>query len=121
MFANSQRDRPIAFTDGGIPMRASQIRSWLLKKSKLPTWTVWIRAIATPEQALPDVLRTGVHLEGTSKALDSWAYENGVTLDVSRPGKPTDNALGETFNDSLRDECLNVRWFLWLADARAMI
>lgn len=92
-----------------------------MKKSKLPTWTVWIRAIATPEQALPDVLRTGVHLEGTSKALDSWAYENGVTLDVSRPGKPTDNALGETFNDSLRDECLNVRWFLWLADARAMI
>ena len=55
------------------------------------------------------MLRTGVHLEGTSKALDSWAYENGVTLDVSRPGKPTDNALGETFNDSLRDECLNVR------------
>lgn len=28
IFANSQRDRPIAFTDGGIPMRASQIRSF---------------------------------------------------------------------------------------------
>jgi putative transposase len=55
------------------------------------------------------------------KALDRWAYENGATLDVSRPGKPTDNAFVETFNDRLRDECLNVRWFLWLADARAMI
>ena len=27
-----------------------------------------------------------------SKALDRWAYENGVTLDFSRPGKPTGNA-----------------------------
>ena len=25
------------------------------------------------------------------KALDRWAYENGVTLDFSRPGKPTGN------------------------------
>ena len=26
--------------------------------------------------------------EFISKALDRWAYENGVTLDISRPGKP---------------------------------
>jgi transposase InsO family protein len=24
--------------------------------------------------------------------LDKWAYDNKVTLDFSRPGKPTDNA-----------------------------
>ena len=102
-------------------MVAHQNRSWLLKKSKLPTWTVSIRAIATPEQALPDVLRTGVHLEGTSKALDRWAYENGVTLDFSRPGKPTDNTFVESFNGRLRDECLNVHWFLSITDARAKI
>ena len=34
--------------------------------------------------------------EFISKALDRWAYENGVTLDFSRPGKPTDNALAST-------------------------
>jgi transposase InsO family protein len=28
----------------------------------------------------------------TSKELDLWAYTNGVTLDFSRSGKPTDNA-----------------------------
>lgn len=28
----------------------------------------------------------------TSKKLDMWAYANGVTLDFSRPGKPTDKA-----------------------------
>ena len=34
--------------------------------------------------------------EFISKSLDRWAYENGVTLDFSRPGKPTDNALIES-------------------------
>lgn len=59
--------------------------------------------------------------EFISKSLDRWAYENGVTLDFSRPGKPTDNALIESFNGSLRDECLNVNWFLSLDDARQKI
>ena len=45
--------------------------------------------------------------EFISKALDRWAYENGVTLDFSRPGKPTDNAFVDSFNGRLRDECLN--------------
>ena len=56
-----------------------------------------------------------------SKALDRWAYENGVTLDFSRPGKPTDNAFVESFNGRLRDECLNAHWFLSLADAKSKI
>ena len=59
--------------------------------------------------------------EFVSKALDRWAYENGVTLDFSRLGKPTDNALVESFNGRLRDECLNTNWFLSLADARSKI
>jgi putative transposase len=59
--------------------------------------------------------------EFISKALDKWAYENGVTLDFSRPGKPTDNALIESFNGSFRDECLNTHWFLSLDDARQKI
>ena len=56
-----------------------------------------------------------------SKALDRWAYESGVTLDFSRPGKPTDNALVESFNVRLRDECLNANWFLSAAAARGKI
>ena len=59
--------------------------------------------------------------EFISKALDRWAYENGVTLDFSRLGKPTDNAFVESFNGRLRDECLNAHWFLSIADARAKI
>jgi transposase InsO family protein len=44
--------------------------------------------------------------------LRNISYENKVTLDFSRPGKLTDNAYIESFNGSLRDECLNVNWFL---------
>ena len=39
-------------------------------------------------------------------------------MEFSRPGKPTDNAFIESFNGSLRDECLNVHWFDDLTDAR---
>lgn len=59
--------------------------------------------------------------EFISKALDRWAYENQAILDFSRPGKPTDNALLESFNGSFRDECLSVNWFLSLDDARQKI
>ena len=59
--------------------------------------------------------------EFISKDLDKWAYENGVTLDYSRPGKPTDNALIESFNGSFRDECLNANWFLSVDDAKKKI
>jgi putative transposase len=59
--------------------------------------------------------------EFISKAMDKWAYEHGVTIDFSRPGKPMDNALVESFNGSLRDECLNVNWFLSMDDAREKI
>jgi putative transposase len=36
--------------------------------------------------------------EFTGRSLDLWAYFNGLTLDFSRPGKPTDNAFIEAFN-----------------------
>ena len=41
-----------------------------------------------------------------------------VTLDFSRPGKPTDNAFIEAFNGRFRIECLNAHWFPSLADAQ---
>ncbi len=51
-----------------------------------------------------------------SKALDAWAYQNGVQLEFSRPGKPTDNAFVESFNGRLRDECLNQHWLASLEE-----
>ena len=69
----------------------------------------------------PKTIRVDNGPDFISKALDGWAYENGVTLDFSRPGKPTDNAFMESFNSGLRDECLKAHWFLPLADAGAKI
>ncbi len=43
---------------------------------------------------------------------------NGVTLDFSRPGRPTDNAFAESFNGKIRAECIDQKWFLLLEDAR---
>ena len=55
--------------------------------------------------------------EFISRDMDLWAYQRGVILDFSRPGKPTDNAFIEAFNSKLRSECLNAHWFLSLQDA----
>jgi putative transposase len=46
-----------------------------------------------------------------------WCYANRITLDFSRPGKPTDNAYVESFNASARLECLGQHWFMDLDDA----
>jgi len=46
--------------------------------------------------------------EFASKAMDHWAYTNGVHLDFIRPGRPVENGYIESFNGRLRDECLNV-------------
>ncbi len=43
----------------------------------------------------PKAIRVDNGPEFVSKALDKWAYENGVTLDFSRPGKPTDTDVVE--------------------------
>ena len=65
------------------------------------------------------VLDNGPELTG--KALARWASERGVRLRFTDPGKPVQNAVCESFNGRLRDECLNQHWFLSLADARRTV
>lgn len=70
---------------------------------------------------MPKTIRVDNSPESISKILDQWAYLNGVELDFSRSGKPTDNALIEAFNGRFRQECLNENWFLSLEDAREKV
>ncbi|NRT18726.1 putative transposase [Hymenobacter sp. 9A] len=70
---------------------------------------------------VPERIQVDNGSEFVSKALDRWAYDRHVTLDFSRPGKPTDNPCIESFNGSFRDACLNVHWFLSLLDAQEKI
>jgi putative transposase len=67
---------------------------------------------------LPRMIRVDQGTEFVSRDLDLWAYQRGVTLDFSRPGKPTDNAFIESLNGKFRAECLNAHWFMSLEDAR---
>jgi len=59
--------------------------------------------------------------EFSSQIMDLWAYQNGVKIDFSRPGKPTDNAYIETFNGTLRAECLDTHWFGTMGEAKETI
>lgn len=65
------------------------------------------------------VLDNGPEFAG--KALDQWAYANGVNLSFIQPGKPNQNAYCESFNARFRDECLNQHWFGKISEARETI
>jgi putative transposase len=73
------------------------------------------------QRGVPKVLFCDNGSEFTSQAMDLWAYHNEVRIDFSRPGKPTDNAFIESFNGTLRSECLDVHWFGSLAEAKQLI
>jgi len=53
--------------------------------------------------------------------MDQRAYSNHVEIDFNRRGKPTDNAIVESFNGRFREGCLNTHWFHSLDDAKAKI
>ncbi len=69
----------------------------------------------------PALLLTDNGPEFISRALDAWAYAQGIELHFIEPGKPNQNAYIESFNGRLRDECLNEHWFLSLGEARKTI
>lgn len=74
------------------------------------------------ERAVPQVLFCDDNgREFTSQAMDLLAYRNGVKVDFSRPGKPTDNAFVESFNGTFRAECLDTHWFADLKGAKHLI
>jgi putative transposase len=59
--------------------------------------------------------------ELTSNAVLRWADERGVAWHYIAPGKPTQNALIESFNGRLRDELLNETLFRSLPQARVVL
>jgi hypothetical protein len=75
-----------------------------LRRSVLPT--------ISPEQEISGSIHSRIQsdngLELISMSLEKQAYDHGVRMYFSRPGKPTDNPFIESFHGSLRDECLNV-------------
>jgi putative transposase len=73
------------------------------------------------QHGLPSEIQMDNGPEFRSKALDLWAYRNGVKLAFIDPGKPTQNGHIESFNGRFRAECLDQEWFSSLAQARRII
>ena len=74
------------------------------------------RAVA--QRGAPQRIHCDNGPEFVSLHLDQWAYWMRVQLAFSRPGRPSDNAFCESFNNRVRQELLNPNWFTPLADAR---
>ena len=70
---------------------------------------------------LPASITVDHGTELTPLLMDDWAHINRVRLVFTRPGKPTDNGLCESFNDRLRDECLKVHEFKSIEEAERII
>jgi putative transposase len=73
------------------------------------------------KRGLPGQIRSDNGPEFTSRALDQWAYEQGIRWHYIQPGRPMENGYVESFNGRLRDECLNENWFCSLSEARGTI
>lgn len=72
-------------------------------------------------RGLPQEVVIDNGLEFTCKEIKTWARNNKVKLKFIDPGKPIQNAIVESFNGKLRDECLNEHWFRNLFDAKKTI
>lgn len=59
--------------------------------------------------------------ELTSMAVLRWCQETGVDWHYIQPGKPMQHGFVESFNGSLRKECLNETLFTSLCEARIQI
>lgn len=73
------------------------------------------------ERGHPEKLLTDNGPEFTGKALARWTCEHCVEHQFIEPGKPVQNAFIESFNGTLRNECLDEHWFLSLEDAREIM
>jgi putative transposase len=80
-----------------------------------------VLAAIVAERGQPLAIRCDNGPELTSRHFLAWCVERKIELLHIQPGKPTQNARVESFHGRLRDECLTVRWFHNLFDARRKI
>jgi putative transposase len=69
----------------------------------------------------PQHLRSDNGPEFISIAILRWLTEAQIHSALIDPGKPWQNATGESFNGKFRDECLSLEWFRNRIEAKVMI
>jgi putative transposase len=69
----------------------------------------------------PCYIRSDNGPEFVAQAVKGWLSTNGIGTAFIEPGKPWQNGAAESFIGKLRDECLNMEWFLNRREARVII
>jgi len=72
-------------------------------------------------RGVPKYLRSDNGPEFVSKAVCQWLKEAGCQTLFIKPGSPWENGYIESFNDKLRDECLNREIFRNGREAQAIV
>ena len=73
------------------------------------------------ERGLPEHIRSDNGSEFIARVLRQWLAQRGVKTLYIDPGSPWQNGHVESFNGSLRDECLDRELMLSVAEARVLI
>ncbi len=77
--------------------------------------------MAVRERGKPASITVDNRKEFAGKVMDAWADSMAVQLAFIRPGKPTENAFIKSFNDRLRDECLNTEIIRSMPEVRGKL
>jgi len=72
-------------------------------------------------RGVPKYIRSDNGPEFISKAVCQWVKESGCQTLFIKPGSPWENGYIESFNDKLRDECLNREVFRNGGEAQAIV
>jgi len=69
----------------------------------------------------PRYIRSDNGPEFVARAILRWLGKANIETAYIDPGKPWQNAAGESFNGKFRDECLSLEWFRNRIDAKIVI
>lgn len=69
----------------------------------------------------PEYLRSDNGPEFVARQVQAWLAERGVKTHYIDPGSPWQNPYGESFNDKVRGECLNLELFGSVPEARYVV
>jgi len=69
----------------------------------------------------PRYIRSDNGPEFVARAILRWLGQANIETAYIDPGKPWQNAAGESFNGKFRDECLSLEWFRNRIDAKIVI
>ncbi len=82
---------------------------------------LWVLAWAFRDGRWPEFLRSDNGPEFIAEELRIWLEKRGVKTHHIRPASPWENAYGESFNDKLRTECLNLELFANVEEAQRVL